>query len=110
MSLNASHINTMIFSDEQEKAEAKLNELITGINEDIVFRRKDLVKTQTKTIQARKFSLQCRSYRYREVYVDLALRYHEDFKLIFMYLVPPHYYRSEERDDNYNWRDHVHWF
>ena len=110
MSLNAMHRSIMIFSDTQEKAEKKLNEMIDGLDEDILVRKRDFVKTETKTIQARRFSEGCRGYRYREVYVDYSLCDLDTVNLIAIKLVPPHYYMNEPYDGNYNWRDHVHYF
>ncbi len=111
MSLNAAHRSIMIYSDSQVKAEEKLNEIIESLNEEILIRKKDFVKTPTKTMQARWFSEYCRGYRYQEVYVDQSLKNNRDYMdLIIAKLVPPHYYNGVEYDENYNWRDHVHYF
>lgn len=99
----------MIFSDSQEKAEQKLNELISELDEDILKRTKDYVKTSTKTFQARRYSDNCRGYRYQKVYIDNSLD-SDSLDGIFAKLVPPHYYNNVERDENYNWKEHVHYF
>lgn len=111
MSLNAIHRSVMIFSNSQEKAENKLNELSKTLGEEIVMRKKDFIKTPTKTIQARWFGESCRGYRYQEVYIDNELKYVEDaVNSILVKLVPAHYYIGVEKNENYNWREHVHYF
>lgn len=109
MSLNAMHRNVMVFSDDQNKAIKKMNELVS--NEEIIKRTKDFVETKNGTFQARKFNEGCRGYRYREVYVDESLKDSEDTMfLIRVKLVPPHYYKGYERDENYKKDDHIHYF
>jgi hypothetical protein len=111
MSLNAMHRSIMIFSDSQEKAEKRLNELAETLDEEILVRRKDYIQTPIQTFQARWFSESCRGYRYREAHVDNSLRNNERaMELIVMKLVPPHYYTDSPFDEKYNWRDHVHYF
>ena len=111
MSLNAMHRSVMIFSDTQAKAEAKLEEIISEIEDEIVYRRKDFVETKSKKYEAKKCSDYCRGYRYQEVFIDETLRKNQDtIDWILMKLVPPHYYKNVERDESYSWRDHVHYF
>lgn len=100
----------MILSDSQEKAEAKLKEIAESIDEDILIRNKDYIKTSTKTIEARSFSKYCRGYRYQYVYIDYSLKDTQAIELIVMKLVPPDYYIGVPYDENYNWRDYVSYF
>lgn len=54
MSMNATHVSTMIFSDDQLKAESKMNELIRYLpKKTIIRRKKDYVKTVIGTYQAK---------------------------------------------------------
>ena len=109
LSLNAMHRNVMVFSDNKDKAIHKLNELVSG--KEIIKRSVDYVETKEGTYQARKFNEGCRGYRYRDVYVDESLKSDQEaLELIKFKLVPPHYYIGYERDDNYNPKDHVHFF
>jgi hypothetical protein len=111
MSLNAMHRSIMIFSDTQQKAEDKLNELAASLNEPILKRSKDCIQTSTLTIQARWFGEYCRGFRYKEVYVDKTLKNDDEkMQLILTKLVPPHYYTDCPYDEHYNWREHIHYF
>jgi hypothetical protein len=111
MSLNAMHRSIMIFSDTQQKAEDKLNEFATSLDELILKQSKDYIKTATRTIQARFFSEYCRGFRYIDVYIDNSLRKNKNaMEWIIMKLVPPHYYTNFKHDENYNRNDHIHFF
>ncbi|WP_091014424.1 hypothetical protein [Paenibacillus amylolyticus] len=110
MSMNATHVSKMIFSDDQLKAESKMNELIRYLPEKTIIRRKkDYVKTVIGTYQAKKYSDNCRGFRYQEVYIDKTLwNSASDVAAIMMKLVPP--YENLTVSDNYKWKDHVHFF
>ncbi|MBD8839397.1 hypothetical protein IFU39_16415 [Paenibacillus sp. CFBP 13594] len=111
MSMNATHVNTMIFSDDQLKAEAKMNELVSFLPErSIIKRTKDHVKTTIGTYRAKKYTEGCRGYRYQTVYIDKSLSVSSDVvNSILMKLRSPDFY-GEPKNDNYNWKDHVHFF
>lgn len=108
MSLNAIHRDIMVFSDKKERAEEKLNDIIKEINEEILCQRRDYVQTKTKRITARVYSEGCRGYRYKEVYIDNSIKCKTGE--IIKKLVPPHYYKNAEYDENYRWQDYVHYF
>ena len=102
--------NIMIFSDDLEKAFKKLDQIASSLDEEILIRTKDYLKTTKRTIQARKFS-DCRGYRYMDVYVDDSLpNYCEAMGWILMKLVPPNYNVNFEHEENYDWRNHVFYF
>lgn len=110
-SLNAIHFNTMIYSDDLLRAQSKMNELISLLPEKMNFKRtEDYAKTTIGTFRARKYSENCRGYRYQNVYIDKSLlREPEIINLIIMKLRPPGYY-GEIQDESYNWEDHVYYF
>ena len=102
---------TMIYSNDQSKAEDKMNELISFLPEkSFIKRERDNAKTVIGTFMARKFSEGCRGYRYQEVYIDKTLWENpSDVSLIIMKLMP---YRDDtgEPESNYNWNEHVHFY
>ncbi|PIH59098.1 hypothetical protein [Paenibacillus sp. LK1] len=110
MSMNATHVSTMIFSDDQSKAEAKMNELVRFLPEiSIVKRENDRIKTTVGTFKAKKYFEGCRGYRYQEVYIDKSLSVVSDaVNYILTMLRSPDFYG--EHDDSYNWKEHVHFF
>lgn len=110
MSLNAQHRSVMIFSDSQEKAELKLIELMNEIDEPIIVRKRDYIKTESKTIQAKKWSLGCRGYRYQEVYVDRVLDEQETMIWITMKMVTPKDPVKDGYVEGWDWREHLQWF
>ncbi|QJI52397.1 hypothetical protein [Psychrobacillus phage Perkons] len=113
MSLNAININVMVFSDTSEKAYEYMEKLVDDTGEIIISKneRNRLIVTETKRYQATYASPHARGYRYTEVHVDRCLAGTDIFhELILTKLVPPHYYLGAECDDEYNWRDHVHYF
>ncbi|WP_440110166.1 hypothetical protein [Paenibacillus sp. QZ-Y1] len=111
MSMNATHVNTMIFSDEQLKAEAKMNELVSFLPErSIIERGNNHIKTTIGTYRAKKYSEGCRGYRYQIVYIDKSLSVISDVvNSILIKLRSPDLY-GEPQNDNYNWKDHVYFF
>ncbi|MCP1185013.1 hypothetical protein [Paenibacillus sp. 1781tsa1] len=102
---------TMIYSNDQSKAEDKMNELISFLSKkSFIKRERDNVKTVIGTFMARKFSERCRGYRYQEAYIDKTLwEDPSDIALIIAKLVP---LRDDEGevDNSYSWKDHVHFF
>ncbi|PYE51549.1 hypothetical protein HUB98_05945 [Paenibacillus barcinonensis] len=109
--MNATHVSTMIFSDDQLKAESKMNELIRYLPEKTIIRRKkDYVKTVLGTYQAKKYSDNCRGLRYQEVYIDKTLWDNAyDVSVIIMKLRPP-CFDERNTSEKYNWKDYVHFF
>ena len=113
MSLNAIHINVMVYSTSSKKAFEYMKKLVDSTGEDIVRENKTLgeIDTDKKRYQAMFASDGARGYRYTEVHVDRSLADTDVFhNVIIAKLVPFHYYAGKERDENYNWRDHVHYF
>ncbi|KDN91289.1 hypothetical protein MF621_004095 (plasmid) [Bacillus velezensis] len=105
MSLNAMYRNVMIYSDEEDKAIIKLNEIASNLNEKVLVKMKNYIQTSNIVIEARRFSAHCRGYRYADVYIDNSLRNDEEaIGLIIMKLVIPH------NDKDYDWRNHVFYF
>ncbi|MFS0855226.1 hypothetical protein [Paenibacillus taichungensis] len=94
MSMNATYVNTMIFSDDQLKAEEKMNELVSFLPErSIIKRTKDHVKTTIGTYRAKKYTEGCRGYRYQTVYIDKSLSVVSDvINSILVKIMPPAYY------------------
>lgn len=115
MSLNAIHVHTMLFSNDKRKAKEKVMQLIKESGEEIVREYPDTVMTSNKRYTIRPLLDNARGYRYMEVYIDEELKSKENFKELFSNiiaakLVPPHYYKDVEKDEEYNWEDHIHYF
>lgn len=111
MSLNAIHINTMVYSDVQLNAEKKMNELISFLPDKSIFKRtKDYAKTTIGTFQARKYSEYCRGYRYENVYIDKSLSREPEIINLIILKISPTKYDGETQDYNYKWKDHVYYF
>jgi hypothetical protein len=101
----------MIFATTQRKAEEKLNELATKLDGDIVYRTKDIIKTKDKTIKARRWSENCRGYRFKEVYVDSFIDHRCVDECILPYLMSPAHWNGDwDEEQKWNWREHVHYF
>lgn len=100
----------MIFSDTQKKANEKLDDIAGSLEEEILVRKQDYIKTPTKIIQAKRFSEGCRGYRYLEVYVDYSLSDSETMSLIRAKLLPPSAYDLDKWDEPYNYKDYIHYF
>jgi len=115
MSLNAIHVHTMVFSNDKKKAKKKIIQLIEESDEDIIQENRDTVRTTKRSYTAHSFSESARGYRFMEVFIDTDLKTTKNFQEVFHHivwakLVPPHYYKNVERDESYNWRNHVHYF
>lgn len=101
-------LNTMIFSDTQEKANRKLKELALNINEEILIQRDDYIETTQQTIRAKWFGQYARGCRYTEVFVDSSLYSNKEaMEQIIMSLVPPY---DQRWDESYNRSNHITYF
>jgi hypothetical protein len=92
----------IIFSDSQEKAEIKMNELVKSTNEQSL-RRRDRVETETKIFRAVKWSQNQRACKAHEIYIDLTI----DSKEVEMCIIPC---LINQFNENYNWKNHIHYF
>lgn len=111
MSLNAAHVTTMVFSDETSKAVKEMRRVVEASGEKIVKEYDNQIHTTNGKYVARRWSESCRGYRYQNVYIDHVLKHTEANDHIMMKLFPPHYYKDTfEKEEDYSWRDHVHYF
>ncbi|WP_342487259.1 hypothetical protein NSQ30_10265 [Bacillus sp. FSL R7-0651] len=101
-------MSTMVFSNMQEKANKKLNELALNVNEEILIHRHDYIETSKQIIYAKWFGEYARGFRYNNVFIDSSLYSNKEaMEQIIMSLVPPY---DQRWDESYNRSNHIKYF
>ncbi|MDY8021113.1 hypothetical protein [Paenibacillus polymyxa] len=91
----------LIFSTEQLVADEKLEELLNDTQ--VVRRTKDVAETETNHYRARRWSENQRACKAHEIYIDTNLNSESVNTSIIPCLI-------REFDEDWNWREHIHYF